>query len=145
VNEYRRIMEVNFFSVVALTKAALPLLKKTWGSRVVNVTSMAGVMLGSPLMSGYMSSKHAAEVFSACIRHECIGWGIYVSTVCPSFHRTEMAERAGENFNRFWNKMTPNMQEDYGETYKADASKFIKAMADGWDQQNVNLVLYKVR
>jgi len=38
---YRKLMEVNFFSVVAITQAALPMLKKSKG-RIINVTSMSG-------------------------------------------------------------------------------------------------------
>jgi len=37
-------MEVNFFGIVRVTKSVLPLLKKIRGSRVINVTSLAGLI-----------------------------------------------------------------------------------------------------
>lgn len=41
MEEYRRIMEVNFFSVVSVSKACLPLLKQSKG-RIINISSVAG-------------------------------------------------------------------------------------------------------
>ena len=48
----RKVMEVNFFGVVATTQAFLPLLKKCKHSRIVNLSSLAG-LLGSQLLSAY--------------------------------------------------------------------------------------------
>ena len=48
----RKVMEVNYFSVVELTKRFLPLLKRTRGSRLINVSSCAGVS-GFPHGSAY--------------------------------------------------------------------------------------------
>ena len=46
IEEYRSIMEVNFFSMVMVVKACLPLLKESRG-RIINVTSFAGLFLGA--------------------------------------------------------------------------------------------------
>lgn len=78
LEEYRSIMEVNFFSVVAVVKACLPLLKQAKG-RIVNVTSFAGLFHGAPCMSAYCASKHASEAFTTSLRLEIKGWGIKVS------------------------------------------------------------------
>lgn len=77
LEEYRSIMEVNFFSVVAVVKACLPLLKQAKG-RIVNVTSFAGLFYGAPCMSAYCASKHASEAFTTSLRLEMKGWGIKV-------------------------------------------------------------------
>lgn len=49
---FRRVMEVNYFAVVAVSKAFLPLLKKSRGSRIINIGSMAG-HTGAPSLSAY--------------------------------------------------------------------------------------------
>jgi NAD(P)-dependent dehydrogenase (short-subunit alcohol dehydrogenase family) len=52
----RRVMEVNFFGVVAVTQALLPLLKKCKHSRIINLSSLAG-LLGSQMMSAYCGKQ----------------------------------------------------------------------------------------
>jgi len=49
---YRKLMDVNFFAMIAVCKACLPLLKESKGW-IVNVTSIAGIFLGMPFMSAY--------------------------------------------------------------------------------------------
>lgn len=66
VDDFRRVMEVNLFGMVRVTKACLPLLKLTRG-RIVNVTSAAG-RLALARKGPYDSSKFAAEAFSDIIR-----------------------------------------------------------------------------
>ena len=70
-------MEVNFFSVIAVVKPCLPLLKQAKG-RIVNVTSFVGLFHGAPCMSAYCASKHASEAFTTSLRLEMKGWGIKV-------------------------------------------------------------------
>lgn len=57
---FRRVMEVNLFGVVNVTKAFLPLLKKTKGARIVNLSSVAG-FIPAPMMAAYDASKHGVE------------------------------------------------------------------------------------
>jgi NAD(P)-dependent dehydrogenase (short-subunit alcohol dehydrogenase family) len=53
-------MQVNYFGLVDMTKMLLPLLKRCRGSRIVNLSSMAGIVAG-PGFSAYSASKHALE------------------------------------------------------------------------------------
>lgn len=73
---------MNFFAVVAMSKAFVPLLRKCrrkgHSARVVNVSSMAGLFYGSAIMSAYSASKHACEAFSSALRHELYPFGIKV-------------------------------------------------------------------
>jgi NAD(P)-dependent dehydrogenase (short-subunit alcohol dehydrogenase family) len=80
-------MEVNFFAVVAVTKAFLPLLRRTPESRVVNVSSLAGIT-GSPALGPYCASKHAVEGMTKCVREELSHWSIHMSNINPGFMRT---------------------------------------------------------
>lgn len=80
----RKVVEVNFFGVVNVTRALLPLLKKNKGSRVVNLSSIAG-LLSAPMMSAYNASKHAVEGYAKALRGEMRAWNIHVSNINPGF------------------------------------------------------------
>lgn len=88
---YRRVMEVNFFGVVALTKAALPHLIASRG-QVLALSSIAGF---APLFgrTGYCASKYALHGFLETLRAELKHEGVGVTLVCPSFVATGFAER----------------------------------------------------
>lgn len=83
---FRRVIEVNFFGVVNVTKALLPYLKKNKNSRIVNLSSVAG-FLSAPMMSAYDASKHAVEGYAKALRAEMKAWNIHVSNVNPGFMR----------------------------------------------------------
>ena len=88
---YRRVMEVNFFGAVAVTKAALKSLCERRG-RIVVLSSIAGF---APLLgrTGYCASKHALHGFFDTLRCELVGHGVSVTLVCPSFVDTDFARR----------------------------------------------------
>lgn len=81
---FRRVLEVNLFGVVNVTKAFLPLLKKTRGARIVNLSSVAG-FLPAPMMAAYDASKHGVEGYAKALRLEMKPWNIHVSNVNPGF------------------------------------------------------------
>lgn len=83
---YQKVMDVNFFGHVRVTKAMLPLLKQKKHSRVINISSVAGFYCSANL-SAYGASKHAMEGFMKSVREELKPWGIYVSNVNPAFMR----------------------------------------------------------
>ncbi len=87
-----RVMDVNFFGSVNITKAALPSLVGRRG-RIVVMSSVAGI---APLATrtGYSASKHALHGFFESLRTELTGVGVSVTIVCPSFVRTGIGDRA---------------------------------------------------
>jgi short-subunit dehydrogenase len=89
----RRIMEVNYFGTVALTKAVLPELIKQKDGLIVVVTSAVG-KFGSPWRSGYSASKHALHGFYDSLRAEVYEYGIKVLLVCPGFIHTNVSVNA---------------------------------------------------
>jgi NAD(P)-dependent dehydrogenase (short-subunit alcohol dehydrogenase family) len=89
---FREVMELNYFSAVWLTLAALPHLKASQG-RIVPVASLAG-LTGVPSRSGYSASKHALIGFFDSLRIELAGSGVTVTTVCPDFVVSEIHRRA---------------------------------------------------
>ena len=88
----RRVMEVNLFGAINLTRAALPALQSTRGL-VVAVSSVAGY---TPLIArtGYAASKHAVHGFFESLRTEVAPDGIGVMLVCPSFIATGIERHA---------------------------------------------------
>ena len=95
----RRIMEVNFFALVEMTRLALPLLKRGKKPILANVSSILGHR-GVPHHTEYCSSKFAVQGFSEALRAELAGQSIDVLVVSPGTTETEffssMIECTGE-------------------------------------------------
>lgn len=88
----RQIFEVNFFSLVELTRAALPVLKRGRRPIVVNIGSILG-HVAIPHLSEYSAAKFAVRGFSDALRAELHGSGVDVLLVSPATVETEIWER----------------------------------------------------
>lgn len=88
----RRVMDVNLFGAVNLTRAALPELRRRRGLIVV-VSSVAGY---TPLLArtGYAASKHALHGLFSSLRTELAADGVDVMLACPSFTATDIDRHA---------------------------------------------------
>jgi short-subunit dehydrogenase len=84
----RRVMEVNFFAAVELTRGALPLLAAGRTPAVVNIGSILGHR-AAPLNSEYSASKFALRGWSEALRAELAGQGVDVLLVSPGATETE--------------------------------------------------------
>jgi len=84
----RRIMDVNFFAAVELTREALPLLREGRRPIIVNIGSIIGHR-GIPFNSEYCASKFALRGFSEALRSELVPRGIDVLLVSPGTTATE--------------------------------------------------------
>ncbi|CAF1096298.1 unnamed protein product [Adineta steineri] len=109
----RKTMDVNFFGHVAMTKTFLPLLISKRNSRVINITSVAGILAG-PNLSAYAASKYALESFSDCLRREMYRWNLRVSIIEPGFMKTPIIEGVRKPFDDFWKELTNDVQERWG-------------------------------
>ncbi|GAB4015455.1 SDR family NAD(P)-dependent oxidoreductase [Spirosoma migulaei] len=90
---YKQIMDVNFFGVVALTKAVLPLMLVQGNGHFVVTSSVAG-KLATKQRSGYCASKHALHGFFDALRSEIYEAGLRVTIVCPGYIRTAISINA---------------------------------------------------
>ncbi len=88
----RRSFEVNFFGVVAVTQAFLPLLRRGQG-RIVNVSSISG-LIAAPFLSPYSTTKFALEALSDALRVELSPWKIHVAVVEPGAIDTPIWNKA---------------------------------------------------
>ena len=97
-NRVRQIMELNFFSLVEMTRLALPLLKLGTNPIVVNISSILGHR-GLPFRSEYCASKFAVQGFSEAIRAEFSVHGIDLWVVSPGATDTEFADSVLQRTN----------------------------------------------
>lgn len=93
-DEAHRIFEVNFFGPLRLARAAVPIMREQGSGRIVNVTSMNGV-LPAPFGGYYSASKAALASASLVLDAEVHGFGIRVTVVAPGLFKTEMADSRG--------------------------------------------------
>jgi short-subunit dehydrogenase len=88
----RRIMEINFFAPVELTRLLLPELARARG-RIVVMSSITG-LVGTPTRTAYAASKHALHGFFDALRVELRQRGVSVTIACPGYVATPIRERA---------------------------------------------------
>ena len=93
MEELRQQFEVNVFGAVAMMKAVLPHMRARRDGRILNVTSMGGLMT-MPGLSYYHGSKFALEGISSSLAKEVRPLGIYVTAVEPGMFRTDWAGRS---------------------------------------------------
>lgn len=90
---YKRLMDVDFFSTVALTKAILPYMAEQKSGQIVVVSSLMG-KFSTPWRSAYCAAKHALHGFYDSLRAEVFQYNIAVTTICPGFVSTQIAYNA---------------------------------------------------
>lgn len=86
-------INVNVTGLILLTKKAIPLLKKSNGAAIMNISSGYGY-IAMPFYSVYAASKAAVRQFSDALRRELFQFPIHVMTVYPSATDTEMMKTA---------------------------------------------------
>jgi short-subunit dehydrogenase len=90
---YRRIMELDFFAPVALSKALLPGMRARREGHIVMIGSVVS-KVGVPLRTGYSAAKHALAGFTEAARAELWRDGVKFTLACPGFVRTEVSKNA---------------------------------------------------
>ncbi|MDN3203525.1 SDR family oxidoreductase [Algoriphagus sediminis] len=89
----RRLMEVNFFGTVALSKAILPHFLDRKSGAFGIISSLVG-KFGTPYRSSYSASKHALHGFFDTLRAELYKDKIQVTIICPGFIKTNVSVNA---------------------------------------------------
>jgi NAD(P)-dependent dehydrogenase (short-subunit alcohol dehydrogenase family) len=105
--EIRAQFDTNVFSVFALMRAVLPVMRAQRAGNIINITSVAG-LIGFAGSGYYAASKHAIEGWSDSLRAEVAPLGIGVTCIEPGSFRTDWAGRSL--------KQTPNRIADYADT-----------------------------
>ncbi len=123
---YERLMNVNFFGVIALTKAILPQMLKQGNGHFVVTSSVAG-KIGTKQRSGYCASKHALHGFFDALRAETQDAGLLVTIVCPGYIRTPISLHALGANGQIHGRMDENQQQ--GMAPEEFAQRLLNAVA----------------
>lgn len=99
----KQVMDVNYFGVVAVSKVCLPYLKEVKGSRIINISSLAGLTSGAHL-GIYSASKHALEGWAKAFRAEVAPFGIAVANVNSGFLKTPLINSSLDQALRLYHK-----------------------------------------
>jgi NAD(P)-dependent dehydrogenase (short-subunit alcohol dehydrogenase family) len=88
VEQARSIFDTNFFGIVRMTRAVVPLMRHRKGGRIINIGSVLGI-LPTPYAALYAATKHAVEGYSESLDHELRTRGIRVSVIEPAYTKTK--------------------------------------------------------
>jgi NAD(P)-dependent dehydrogenase (short-subunit alcohol dehydrogenase family) len=93
LQEFRWLMDINFWGVVYGVTYFLPLLKREKRAHIANTSSLLG-FFGAAGQGAYCASKFAVRGFTESLHHELLGTNVGVTCIHPGFVRTSIAEQA---------------------------------------------------
>lgn len=113
LDDFHRQFDVNVFGALAVTQAALPLLRRTRG-RIIFMSSVSG-QIAPPLLGPYAASKFALEAMADSMRMELAPFGIFVSVVQPGNVRTPIWEKGRREKEELAARMPAQARANYGD------------------------------
>jgi NAD(P)-dependent dehydrogenase (short-subunit alcohol dehydrogenase family) len=93
IEQAQALFDINVFGVLRLTNAVLPLMRRQGSGRIVNVSSVLG-LIPAPYSALYAATKHAIEGYTESLDHELRAQGIRALLVEPAFTRTSFEGNA---------------------------------------------------
>jgi short-subunit dehydrogenase len=125
---YRRLFEVNFFSIVSLTQTVLPVFTAQQSGVFVPIASVAG-RISTPRRAAYGATKHALIGFFDSVRAEVFNDGIRVTTILPGYIKTNISLHAMNEKGEAYGKMDPNQAKGLDPNFTAQ--KILQAVLAG--------------
>ena len=95
IDRARTIIETNFWGAVRVMRAALPAMRRRGSGVIVNVTSVAGRVRGTPYQAFYSASKHALGALSEALQIEVAPVGVKIVCIEPGFFATDIFANSG--------------------------------------------------
>jgi NAD(P)-dependent dehydrogenase (short-subunit alcohol dehydrogenase family) len=96
--EIQRHIATNFYGVMFVMRAVLPVMRKQRSGRVINLSSLAGIV-GFKHCGAYSAAKFAVEGMSASVAHEVEQFGIKIVVVEPGFFRTDLLDAKNAKYS----------------------------------------------
>jgi len=124
----RQVMELDYFSYVALTKAMLPHFIERKTGHFVVMSSVMG-KIGTPMRSAYAAAKHALHGFFDCLRAEVAAMGIRVTVLTPGYIQTNISQHAITKDGTALGKASENIEKGLPASRAAD--KIVRAIRKG--------------
>ena len=124
LDELRWLFEVNFFGLLAVTQAFLPLLRKKQG-RIVNISSMSSIFI-IPFHGAYTASKLGVDGLSEALRLELKPHGVQVSVVVCGNTKTPIWDKSIQISDRIAKDFPSKAMDLYGGRYGRLREYFIK-------------------
>lgn len=119
---FKALMDTNFYGVVNVTRAALPVMRRQKSGYIFQISSVGG-RLTRPGSTGYHAAKWAVGGFTESLAQEVAPFGVKVCALEPGGMRTNWGVRA--------NKETPVLLSDY----EPSVGAVIKALASYWGNE----------
>jgi len=155
----RKIMEVNYFGSVGLTREVIPHMIAKKSGHIVVTSSIAG-KIGTKFRTAYAGSKHAVQGFFDSLRQEMYEHNIAVSLICPGPIKTNITKNAltgdgsvfgkmgdlhdsamdaDEMVSRIWRRLTSKKEEIIISSWKERMALIVKRISP----RLLNLILKK--
>ncbi|AXC12712.1 3-oxoacyl-[acyl-carrier protein] reductase [Acidisarcina polymorpha] len=119
---FRALIETNFFGVVYMTRAAIPIMRTQKSGCILQISSVGG-RLGVPGNAGYHAAKWAVGGFTEALAPELAPFGVTVCAVEPGGIRTNWGKRATAG--------APELFPDY----EASVGTFLKMLQEHWGHE----------
>ena len=119
---FKALIDTNFYGVVNVTRAALPIMRKQKSGCILQISSVGG-RLGLPGSTGYHAAKWAVGGFTESLAKEVAPFGVKVCALEPGGMRTNWGVRA--------NQHTPELLPDY----EPSVGAITKALSSLWGGQ----------
>jgi short-subunit dehydrogenase len=126
----RRVFQVNVFSLIRVTQACLPGMRKARRGRVINLSSMVG-KFPFPFSGVYAATKHAVEAVTDALRLEVRPFGIEVVTIRPGFTATEFNDAAARITGDLISRTDPDYKPLFEASGAAIGKLFVNATVPG--------------
>lgn len=121
----RKIMDINYWGTVGLTKAILPKMLERGTGNLVVLSSVVG-KFGTAFRSTYSASKHALHGYFDSLRCEVYNQGVSVNIICPGFIKTNVTINSVTATGEKHNKMDENQEN--GMSANECAQKILEAI-----------------
>src|SRR6516164_461661 len=120
---FKAVMDTNFYGVVNVTRAALPVMRKQRSGWILQISSVGG-RLALPGSTAYHAAKWAVGGFTESLAQEVAPFGVKVCTLEPGGMRTNWGARAHQDI--------PELLPDY----EPSVGAVVKALASLWGKEN---------
>src|SRR4030088_1530346 len=120
---FKALVDTNFYGVVNVTRAAIPIMRKKKSGCILQISSVGG-RLGVPGNTPYHSAKWAVGGFTESLAKEVAPFGVKVCALEPAGMRTNWGARA--------NRDRPDLLPDY----ERSVGSVIKALESRWGHEN---------